>query len=195
VLLLIALILFGVLAFRLWFLQILSGDAYGTSAQTNRGREGRVEAPRGVIYDRNGQILVENRAGLSVGLLPMDMIDPEEDPEGFQAEIDALATVLEISPTDLLAAYEKAKKDPYVTYTIKNDVPENTVVAYLKEHSLEFPGVECGDLILAQLPVQVGGYPLVGVCGRGLRHRSRHAAVRHLEAGGDPGQERGGTHV
>ena len=67
VLLLVALSLFAVLAFRLWFLQILSGDQYVATAANNRVREVAVEAPRGVIYDRNGQILVDNRAGLSVG--------------------------------------------------------------------------------------------------------------------------------
>ncbi len=164
-LLLIALLLFGVLAFRLWFLQILSGDEYVTYAKNNRVREVVVEAPRGVIYDRNYEILVENRAGLSVGLLPMDMIDPEEDPRGFQDEIDRLAELLELSPADLLEAYEKAKKDPYVTHTIKEDVPENTVVAYLKEHSLEFPGVQVETTYLRSYPFKSLATHLVGYVG------------------------------
>lgn len=165
VLLLIALILFGVLAFRLWFLQILSGDEYVTYAQNNRVREVTVEAPRGVIYDKNGQILVENRAGLSVGLLPMDMIDPEEDPEGFQTEIDGLSALLEIPVEDLLKAYERAKKDPYVTYTVKDDVPENTVVAYLKEHGLQFPGVEVETSYLRSYPFKSLATHLLGYVG------------------------------
>ena len=60
-------------------------------------REVMVEAPRGVIYDRNGKILVENRAGLSVGLLPMDMYDPKKEPAEFQQEISGLAGLLEVS--------------------------------------------------------------------------------------------------
>ena len=95
VLLIIAFVLFGVLAFRLWFLQILSGDEYVAVANDNRIREVKVEAPRGVIYDRNGKILVENRAGLSVGLLPMDMYDPKKEPEEFQPRYTSLAKVLD----------------------------------------------------------------------------------------------------
>ncbi|NLV71542.1 MAG: hypothetical protein GXY46_02905, partial [Actinobacteria bacterium] len=53
VLLLAALLLFGVLAFRLWYLQILSGDAYVRLATVNRVRTVVVEAPRGVIYDHS----------------------------------------------------------------------------------------------------------------------------------------------
>ncbi|MBC7293089.1 MAG: hypothetical protein H5T84_03085, partial [Thermoleophilia bacterium] len=151
-LLLISFVLLGVLAFRLWYLQILSGDEYVAYAKDNRVREVRVEAPRGVIYDRNGQILVENRAGLSVGLLPMDMKDPQKDPAGFQEEISRLAQLLDIPEADLLKAYERAKKDPYVTYTIKDDVPENPVVAYLKEHSEDFPGVQVEKSFLRRYP-------------------------------------------
>ena len=69
----VAIMLFSVLGFRLWFLQILSGDHYMALADNNRLRTVSIEAPRGVIYDRNGKPLVENRAGLSVGILPMDL--------------------------------------------------------------------------------------------------------------------------
>ena len=165
VLLLIALTLFGVLAFRLWFLQILSGDEYVTYARNNRVREVVVEAPRGVVYDRNGEILVENRAGLSVGFLPMDMIDPLEDPRGFADEITRLAALLEVPAADLLNAYERAKKDPYLTYTIQDDVPENTVIAYLKEHSLEFPGVQVEKSFLRSYPLKSVATHLLGYVG------------------------------
>ena len=101
VLLLIALVLFGVLAFRLWFLQILSGDQYVAQAKNNRVREVVVEAPRGVIYDRNGKILVENRAGLTVGLLPMNMPDPDDDPQGFHTEMAKLSLLLGVPEADL----------------------------------------------------------------------------------------------
>ena len=47
VLLIVAFALFGVLAFRLWFLQILSGDKYVNVAANNRTREVKVEAPAG----------------------------------------------------------------------------------------------------------------------------------------------------
>lgn len=165
VLLLIALVLFGVLAFRLWYLQILSGDEYFAYAKNNRVREVVVEAPRGVMYDRNGQILVENRAGLSVGLLPMDMIDPKDDPEGFAAEMSSLARLLGMNEADLMKAYEKAKKDPYVTYTVMEDVDENSVVTYLKEHSLEFPGVQVEKSFLRSYPFKSLATHLLGYVG------------------------------
>src|ERR687883_604304 len=66
----IALVAFAVIFFRLWYLQVLSGDKYLAEANNNRLREIKVQAPRGRIVDRNGHVLVENRTGLAVKLSP-----------------------------------------------------------------------------------------------------------------------------
>lgn len=138
-------ILFSLLGFRLWFLQILSGDSYLELADSNRERAVSLEAPRGVIYDRKGKILVENKPGLGVGILPMDIRAEDE-------MIPRLARVLGMPEADVRERVEKAKDDPYVTTLIKADVPEATTVAYLKEHSLEFPGVQIEKAYLRAYP-------------------------------------------
>ena len=66
----VALALFAVVFFRLWYLQVLSGDRYLAEAKQNRVREIKVEAPRGKIVDRNGTVLVDNRTALTVQVLP-----------------------------------------------------------------------------------------------------------------------------
>jgi penicillin-binding protein 2 len=165
VLLLFAFLVFGILIFRLWYLQILSGDNYVESATGNRTRTIMVEAPRGVIYDRNGEVLVDNRGGLSVGLLPMDMYDPDDDAAGFQKEISSLAGVLGISVGDVLEAYKAAQRDPYMTYVLQQDVAENTVVANLKERSGEFPGVIVEKTYLRQYPYRALAAHLLGYVG------------------------------
>lgn len=152
VLLMVGLLLLGVLAFRLWYLQILAGDTAVDQSASNRLRTVMVEAPRGVIYDCDGEILVENRAGLSVGLLPMEMPDPDDDGAAFYSEIFALAELLDMPVAELLADYERAESDQYVTYVIEEDVPEETVVAYLKEHAEQFPGVEIEKTYLREYP-------------------------------------------
>ena len=47
--------LFAIVFFRLWYLQVLSGDQYLVEANDNRFRELRIQAPRGDIVDRNGR--------------------------------------------------------------------------------------------------------------------------------------------
>src|SRR4030095_14257332 len=66
----IALVLFAIVFFRLWYLQVLSGDRYLAEENDNRVRELKVEAPRGKIVDRNGTVLVDNRTALTVQVMP-----------------------------------------------------------------------------------------------------------------------------
>ena len=51
----VAVALFAVLFFRLWYLQVLYGDQYLAEAKNNRTREYKVIAPRGDILDRDGE--------------------------------------------------------------------------------------------------------------------------------------------
>jgi penicillin-binding protein 2 len=69
----IALTLFAIIFFRLWFLQVLSGDQYVVQARENRTREIRIPAPRGEIVDRSGRVLVDNRPSNIVKILPQDL--------------------------------------------------------------------------------------------------------------------------
>ena len=57
----VALALFAIIFFRLWYLQVLSGDKFLAQATVNRVRELRIQAPRGKIVDRSGKVLVRNR--------------------------------------------------------------------------------------------------------------------------------------
>ena len=59
----IAVVLFAVLFFRLWVLQVLSAERYVTAAAASQARTVRVQAPRGRILDVNGNVLVGNRPG------------------------------------------------------------------------------------------------------------------------------------
>ena len=58
-----ALAVFIVLFFRLWSLQVLSGDEYLNAAQSNQLRLIRVDAPRRPLLDRRGRVVVSNVAG------------------------------------------------------------------------------------------------------------------------------------
>jgi penicillin-binding protein 2 len=55
----LAMAMFAIIFFRLWFLQVLSGDQYLRQARDNRVRELSIQAPRGAVLDRNGEPLVE----------------------------------------------------------------------------------------------------------------------------------------
>jgi penicillin-binding protein 2 len=75
----IAFALFAIIFFRLWFLQVLSGDQYLAEARNNQVRNVKVEAPRGDIVDRNGTVLVKSRKGTAVQLDPQKVPAAERD--------------------------------------------------------------------------------------------------------------------
>src|SRR5215211_47763 len=73
----VAFVLFAIIFFRLWFLQVLTGDDYVVQARENRVRKVKIEAPRGNIVDRDGRTLVKTRAAPVVQILPNSVPDAE----------------------------------------------------------------------------------------------------------------------
>ena len=68
-----ALAMFAIIFFRLWFLQVLSGDQYLAQAWTNRVRDVSIQAPRGEILDRAGNVLVQSVPSTAVQISPPDL--------------------------------------------------------------------------------------------------------------------------
>src|SRR3989337_3334591 len=74
-----AFVLFAIIFFRLWFLQVLTGDDFVVEARENRIRKVKIEAPRGNIVDRDGRTLVKTRAAPVVQILPNSVPEAEVD--------------------------------------------------------------------------------------------------------------------
>jgi penicillin-binding protein 2 len=72
----VALALFAILFFRLWFLQVLSSDQYAHAASRNFVRPVEIAAPRGEILDRNGTILASSQRAYAVLISPPDLPVP-----------------------------------------------------------------------------------------------------------------------
>jgi penicillin-binding protein 2 len=66
----IALVMFGVIFFRLWYLQVLTGEQYVQQARTNDQRKLPIAAPRGQILDRTGTPIVTSSITNAVQILP-----------------------------------------------------------------------------------------------------------------------------
>ena len=63
-------LLFAFLAFETWRLQETRGEEFRLLADRNRFRVVTLDAPRGVIYDRNGKLLVRNRPTFNIEIIP-----------------------------------------------------------------------------------------------------------------------------
>jgi penicillin-binding protein 2 len=144
----VVLVVFCALFLRLWALQILSGHQYLRVAQNNQLRTIRVEAPRGVILDRNGRILVDNHAGTAVVLWPADL------PHRWHLrlrELNRLKQVLHVPIREMLKGIAERKGDPLTPVIVKEPVGR-IQYNYLKEHQNEFRGLGFQDSFLRHYP-------------------------------------------
>jgi penicillin-binding protein 2 len=94
---LMILVLAAVLIGRLWQLQMVTGEKYRLLADANRLRDVDLPAPRGVIYDRNGEILARNQPSFTVEIVPGDLPEDEEgEPagSGYARVLDRVLTIL-----------------------------------------------------------------------------------------------------
>ncbi|HEX8103402.1 MAG TPA: penicillin-binding transpeptidase domain-containing protein [Solirubrobacteraceae bacterium] len=99
----VAFALFAIVFFRLWFLQVLSGEEYVSQARENRVRKVKIEAPRGDIVDRNGTPLVETKEAAVVQLMPNELPDVEREiADTYQQAVSA-------AERDRLAARERLR--------------------------------------------------------------------------------------
>jgi penicillin-binding protein 2 len=155
----LALLAFVVLFFRLWSLQVLSGDEYLDAAQSNQLRLIRVEAPRGPILDRRGRVVVSNVAGTAVELWVGDM--PRE---GRYELVQRLSAVLDVSPRKLAREVGARRHDPLTPIVVKTAVGEEQV-DYLYEHQAEFPGVRIVQIYLRGYPYASLGAQVLGYTG------------------------------
>ena len=158
----IALVAFGVIFFRLWFLQVLSGDNYVKAAQNNQLREIRVQAPRGEIVDREGRVLVRNRVGLAVKVTPQRL---SEDADERRALYRRLGRLLDMRPRAISRRVERQFREvPFSTATVKQDVSRETVM-YIEERKENFRGVEVEPVFLREYPHGEIGAHLFGYVG------------------------------
>jgi penicillin-binding protein 2 len=127
---------FGLVAARLWYLQVTRGPEMRLLSEENRIRLVRLPASRGIVYDRNGEILVDNRPSFDVIFVPEDARDRRRqvlrNVAGYLGEEEPVLHQA-LRPTT-------SKRKSYEGIVLRRDVDWQGVVA-LETHQLELPGV------------------------------------------------------
>ena len=72
---LFVLVLMAILVSRIYFLQVVEHDRFSLLSENNRIKLQPVAPRRGLIYDRNGELLAENRPSFSLTLLKEEVDD------------------------------------------------------------------------------------------------------------------------
>ncbi len=159
----IALTMFAIIFFRLWFLQVLSGDKYRAQANNNRIRDVDVPAPRGDIVDRNGKVLVDNRVSIAV------QVDQRKLPPAGPRRASLyrrLGQIIGERPSQIdHEVRRQTKLVPYAPATVKSDA-SRAVYSYLFERQDDFPGVTVARVYLRQYPFGSVGAHMFGTVGQ-----------------------------
>jgi len=183
---LVILLTFGLLATRLYQLQIIQGDYFQLWADRNRFRLVSLNASRGIIYDRQGNILVRNVPSFTVTLIPAYLPDdPAEEETVFQSLSGLLAlpatrtssreiaqelglSAQEIATMDILSIQEMVDgvRDlaPYRPLVLKRNV-DRDVVFQIEEEHLDLPGVLVEAEPVRQYPYDKSISHLMGYIG------------------------------
>jgi penicillin-binding protein 2 len=120
---------------RLWYLQVIQGDFYRYQSENNRIRIEDIAAPRGIIFDRNGVPIVENRPAYHLVIIREDISD-------LDGTIRELARLCDRSPEDLLSIVEANKAVPkFIPIRLVSDLDRDSL-ARLEAQRIRLPGVE-----------------------------------------------------
>jgi penicillin-binding protein 2 len=188
-----ALAMFAIIFFRLWFLQILSGEKYLAQAKVNRVRDIAIPAPRGQILDQSGNLLVASKRAIAVQVSPAELPVPlQPTTTADEAQLIAhppardaalyrrLSRVLgmsnrprrcwvdgfganRLSPLACQVAQGYVQLS-YANVTVATDV-RRAVLYYLEERQSEFPGVSIQPVWLRTYPLKTLAAQLFGTVG------------------------------
>lgn len=138
---------------RLWYLQIVKGEYYSQKSHDNRIRNRRIRALRGIITDRNGEILADNSLGFNLQIIPENIAKDniEEVANVIAAQVEDLDRVTIVELYSKCSAYTRHRP-----LTLKKNLSANEL-ARIEARKYELPGV-----IIETEPLR--DYPYDEVC-------------------------------
>jgi penicillin-binding protein 2 len=126
----------GLLTARLFYLQVANGTQYAALSTANRTVLEPIPAPRGLIYDRNGRLLVTNVPTFSVKIRPADL--PNSQRDGVVAR---LAALLKMDSSEINSTIDGNPGSAFDLVRIAQDVDRATA-NLISEAGYQLPGVE-----------------------------------------------------
>ena len=181
----VALVMFGIIFFRLWYLQVLSGDQYIAEANSNRVRDIVKQAPRGRIVDRDGRVLVDNRSGYAVVVNPAKVA---KDPDVRQRTYETLARIVGEDSDALIDEVERQFKAVPFSNAIVTDDVSRPVYSYIKEHQEDFPGIDVEQVFFRVYPHEEIGAHLFGTVGPVTAKQLKQKRYRGVDMSARVGQ-------
>lgn len=127
-------VVFTALIFRLWFLQVIQGPTYRMQSENNRIHLQKIPPFRGLIFDRHGALLVDNRPSYNFYIIPEDILDCDE-------LVESLKLLIGIDPELVKDRLKKAPRSyPFKPILIKKNISRNEL-AIIETNLFNLPGI------------------------------------------------------
>jgi penicillin-binding protein 2 len=166
-------VVFAILAFSFWFLQVVQHEKYNELAENNHQRTISLRAPRGVLYDRDGQPLVENRSSFTISI-------DREQTQDLNRTIRVLSEVAGVDPKYVQDVVNRHRREPtYRPIVVVDDASLAQVAAVLARRlDNELPDVRVEQVPTRKYPDDSFAAHLFGYVGE--------ASEAQVEADGLP---------
>ena len=132
--------LFGILGIRLYMLQIAEWEQYRIKSEKNTMQPVIVQANRGLIRDRNGIILVDNRPSYNISVIPPRFLANIEKGK-CNGLLERLGQIVDLPCETITEKLQSHNRYFYDPVNLKLDV-DFEAVSIIEENRYDFPGVE-----------------------------------------------------
>jgi penicillin-binding protein 2 len=123
----------AILILRLWYIQIVNGPDYRAQSENNRIRLYDVPPFRGMMFDRNGELIVDNRPSFDLFVVPEEVRDPEKLSGSFEELIGLAASTVE----EKLSV--EGRKAPFRPLLVKKNLTREEL-AIIETNLFNLPG-------------------------------------------------------
>lgn len=125
----------GGLVFRLWYVQIFRGDYYKHIAERNRVRRVEISVPRGVVYDRHGEVILGNRPFFDLVYIPQYVREKD-------STLRILSRLLNIPLSRFKKRLRASRGRPkFLPVTLKRNLTIHEV-SIIQNNKIFLPGIE-----------------------------------------------------
>ncbi len=139
-----AVAVFAALAIGFWFLQVAQHARFQEMAENNHQRTLALRAPRGVLFDRNGAVLVENRNSYTISIL-------REHTRDLPRTIQMLSAVAGLDPKQVKQIVDRHRGEPSYRPIVIVEDASLAQVAAIKARRLDF---ELPDVVVEEVPTR-----------------------------------------
>jgi penicillin-binding protein 2 len=174
-------VLFAALAVGFWIFQIAQHEKFLEMAENNRLRKLPLPAPRGVLLDRNGKVLVENQSTMNIALV-------REQTKNMPDVLRVLAAATGVDEAQLRETINRRRRDPIYRpiVLIENASREQVIAAWARR--LELPGVFYQPVPARKYPASDMAAHLFGYVGEVTEPQLQRAEYQGVEPGAIVGQ-------